>query len=574
MKRLAPPVSKLIRDSFVAALGFSLAFLMTADFAFAAPQPSWFPKISCKQAWKNKDLAAFDHSTDTKIDPSKGNVGYAGYSDRLKKSGVDRSSCYKDWTVLVYMAADNDLSPYALWDLHEMEGAFVSGRMAGSTLKTDLLVQMDTKGPTGVRRLHVFQAPGTKYVVPKGKQDFEGASPTSIFSPLVEFRAETKPATASEHKARLREFLDWGMRKYPAERYFVIVWGHGQGWASEPVPGSVSEPEPESRYVDQKDLPITFDDLPDVSNPAKEKSPFSGRFGGLVFSEIKNDYLGIPSLSAVLKETVEHTLEGRPIDVYAADACLMQMAEVAYEISESARFVVGSAQVQSFLGLPYRRLLYEINTGKFDGANALVGKSDEAYLVARMLPQLAQKSLDPVHGQQGRADKEASKTFTMSAISSVSLRNELAPAIDRLGLALSAYIDEDPLRTMDLRFLMKSTPNFMSGARELGSFLGLLDLQLREEAIAKGKITKAAQRVSDAVRDLRKAVGLTVVSYGFGTGYRNAAEPLHLLGFRSLGIWLPQTPQEFAKRLGDFEQSSLYRDSEGAWANWLKAAFD
>ncbi len=362
------------------------------------------------------------------------------------------------------------------------------------------------------------------------------------------------------------------MRQYPAERYFVIVWGHGQGWAAEPVPGSPTEADPESRYVDEKDLPITFDDLPDL-NASKEKSPFTGRFGGLVFSEIKNDYLGIPSLNAVLKETVDKTLEGKPIDVYAADACLMQMTEVAYEISESARFVVGSAQIQSFLGLPYRRLLYEMNTGGFDGAGALVGKTDEAYLVARMLPKLSEKSLNPRSGQQGRADKEASKTFTMSAVSSASLRNDLAPALDELGLALSAYIAEDPLRTMDLRFLMKSTPNFMSGARELGSFLGLLDLQLREEAQANRGVTKSAARLKDKVQAVRKAVGLTVVSYGFGTAYRDAAEPLHLLGFRSLGIWLPQSPQEYAKRVGDFEKSSLYRDSAGAWGGWLKAVF-
>ncbi|MES2963013.1 MAG: hypothetical protein V4760_03920, partial [Bdellovibrionota bacterium] len=180
MKSLAPPLStNLLKNSFAAALGFSLVLLFAADFAFAASGPSWFPKISCKQAWKNKDLGAYDASTDSKIEMAKGNVGYSAYLDRVRKLGVTRQSCYKDWTVLVYMAADNDLSPYAMWDLYEMEGAFASGRYAGSTMKSDLLVQADTKGPTGIRRFHMFQAPGTKYVVPKGKQDFENFAPAS-----------------------------------------------------------------------------------------------------------------------------------------------------------------------------------------------------------------------------------------------------------------------------------------------------------------------------------------------------------------------------------------------------------
>ncbi|MEK7356275.1 MAG: clostripain-related cysteine peptidase, partial [Bdellovibrionota bacterium] len=444
---------------------------------------------------------------------------------------------------------------------------------AASTLKSDLLVQTDTKGPTGIRRFHMFQAPGTAYAAPKGKEQFDNFSPASIKSPLVDFRPETKPATSADHKARMREFLDWGMRQYPADRYFVIVWGHGQGWASNPAAGSIKEAEAKNRYVDKEDLPISFDDLPDFSAPPKEKSPFTGRFGGLVFTETPGDYLGIPALSGVLKSVVSKTLEGNQIDVYAADACLMQMAEVAYEISDSARFVIGSAQIQSFLGLPYRRLMYEINSGGFDGAGALVGKTDEAYLVARMLPKLAEKSLDPVHGQQGRADKEASKTFTMSSISTASLRNELVPAIEDLGIALSAYINEDPLRTMDLRFLMKSTPNFMSGARELGSFIGLLEFQLREEAEAKGKLTPNAKILSDKVVAVRKAIAFSVVNYGFGTGYRGNAEPLHLLGFRSLGIWLPQSPQEYNSRVGDFVKSTLYKDTQGAWAGWLKAVY-
>ena len=77
----------------------------------------------------------------------------------------------------------------------------------------------------------------------------------------------------------------------------------------------------------------------------------------------------------------------------------MQMLEVSYEIGAGARFVVGSAQVQSYLGLPYRRLLYELNSGRFNGlrkdSRGSLDSEDEPLLLARMIPQLMKSSLNP-----------------------------------------------------------------------------------------------------------------------------------------------------------------------------------
>ena len=99
-----------------AALLVPLFFL--SEHATAA-RPSWFPQKSCREVWKNRDLAKYDAAKDAAL-TKDGDLGYPAYQKRLKTSGIDRSSCYKDWTILVYMAADNDLHPYALWDLEEM----------------------------------------------------------------------------------------------------------------------------------------------------------------------------------------------------------------------------------------------------------------------------------------------------------------------------------------------------------------------------------------------------------------------------------------------------------------------
>ena len=71
----------------------------------------------------------------------------------------DRSHCMKEWAVLVYMAADNDLTPYAFWDLYEMESRLAGeANLGASTSTVDVLVELDTFARTGVQRYHVFQS--------------------------------------------------------------------------------------------------------------------------------------------------------------------------------------------------------------------------------------------------------------------------------------------------------------------------------------------------------------------------------------------------------------------------------
>src|SRR5512147_1735548 len=46
---------------------------------------------------------------------------------------TDRAACDKEWSVLVYMMADAPgLTPYALWNLHQMEGRLRDPAAPGS----------------------------------------------------------------------------------------------------------------------------------------------------------------------------------------------------------------------------------------------------------------------------------------------------------------------------------------------------------------------------------------------------------------------------------------------------------
>ncbi len=540
----------------------ALPALMLISMSFFAlnihATPNWLPKVSCREAWRQKDLAQYDFAKDSRFGPLD-NSSYRSYQARLQKNGVDRQTCYKDWTVLVYMSAPEDLQPYALWDLEEMEGKFESGRYAGSTLKTDLIVQADLAKTSDAslqdrRRLHIFQRDDRTYSPAISKSKYVKRGLEIIRSPTIEV---LKPARPSGED--LKQFLEWGIKAYPAKSYMVILWGHGQGWSSS------NNQVPVVSNWSLTDLTQTLTALQQIPQPPPRAS-----FGGMFANPSTGSYVSIPELRDALRDVVGLTLNGSPIDVYASDACLMQMAEVVGEISPFTRYVSGSAQVQSYLGLPYRRLLYEINSGRFLSSAKLTGKDDEARLVAMMLPRLSEASLDPKRGQQGRADAKARESYTMSSISSSAFEQRFLPKLKAFSAAMSAYLSEDPIRALKLESLIRSTPSFMGGGREIGSFLKLIEL-FRREDLQREPETSGSSRLELELYEMQHALDETVIERRMGTGYTIRGQAVHLLGFRGLGIWIPIGNEEFQHRKNDFQQSRVH--SQSGWQSWLAMTF-
>ncbi len=482
---------------------------------------------------------------------SKGEGRYSQESYSEYYSRTKRDSCEKDWTILVYMAADNDLFPYALMDLYEMESPFESSDYAASTDKLDLIVQVDGTEKNDERRLHLF-AQTQKYEVKK-VSDFANKTLADVKSPVIETLKETRKA---DQKKRFQDFLSWGTEKYPAKQLMVIVWGHGQGWKAYPVQAPAK-----SRYLKKGDLP----EFPEIESDRS--------FGGIAFRGDSGDRLSIPDLRESLQALADQ--RGRAVDVYASDSCLMQMFEVAHELAETARFIVGSTQIQNFLGLPYRRMMYEINSEKFLGekkeSRGSISADDEPYFIAKMIPVLMKQSLDPRRGLQGRADKHAQKFMTSSAITTAEAENFLVPALADLGSALEVYLNEDPLRAMDLQFVMQNVPAFEGGAQDLAVFFAFLRLQLREED-AKGNYTRGSEKVLKAVEKAESALQRSVVAYAYGESYAMDAHS-RTLGFfpKALSIWLPVQAEEYQKRRKEFRQSRFYQDT--GWERWLDLVF-
>jgi len=200
----------------------------------------------------------------------------------------------QEWTMLVYVAADNDLAQWADSDLVEMEHF-------GSNEDIRVVVQID-KPSIGARRLLVGQ----------------GSSYTIQNLGIIDMCSwET-----------LSDFLYWGISSFPADKYLVILWDHGTGWTAMP-----------------------------------RRSFGADWSSGNVLSIANGDF------KRALATAYEFT--DQRIDLFTFDACLMQQAEVAFELQKYARVLLAPQSIMPLAGLRYDGILETLHMNPGIGATEL-----------------------------------------------------------------------------------------------------------------------------------------------------------------------------------------------------------
>lgn len=400
-----------------------------------------------------------------------------------------RAGSLKPWTVLIYMAAENDLTPFALKDIQEMESA----RRQDASQRMNVLVQLDAAGDEGLKRLLICPA----------------GAPSRVLETLPE-------EGAGREAQRLTDFLRWGAREFPSRHLLVVVWGHGEG----------------SRVA---------------------------------LNSSTQDGISVAQLRVAL-DSVREEREGRPVDVYASDACLMQNAEVVAELADSAEYVAGSAQIQTYQGLPYRELLDELGSGDFLGLRkSLRGSAsaaNEPYLLARMIPLLAAEFAET------REDPDFAELYMSSAVNTHEFAYLLSE-LDWLGSDILAFIEEEPLRSLDLRLAIQRAAAMESGLQDLGVLLGTLDQMVYEELHRSGAPegpSEATRILRERLRMTRSALNRAVLSFSYGNRYAWFLP-------RGLSAWVPRDERGYFAHEREFSASTFHRVVPH-WRAWLKALFD
>ena len=222
------------------------------------------------------------------------------------------------WTVMVYMAGDNNLDGAALRDIEEMA-------RVGSTKDVNVLVQLDRLEDKKTRRFLITKSGGYE------RDCLETFGETNTGDPKV-----------------LEDFLTWSTERYPAERYFLILWNHGSGWWEEARSRGAASKTSAARFQRSGPRTSLFHHITDAPAPTVHRSIcYDDTSGGdaLDNSELKNV---LANACAAI---------GKKIDILGMDACLMTMVEVAWQLRDSVEILVGSEIEEPNDGWPYAEIL-------------------------------------------------------------------------------------------------------------------------------------------------------------------------------------------------------------------------
>ena len=246
------------------------------------------------------------------------------------------------WTVMVYLAGDNNLTSECMFALTEMKGAALSKDL-------NVVAQFDPSDP---------YLPSHRYEINLDNeniyQDIVDYARYYQNHKEVRFKKESRKALLlaarrDEARDKLREaglkeleqasltapkedevitddtdtgspitlynFISFCLENYPAERYMVVLSGHAGGTERD----YLLKDESSARS-------LTFNELQQV------------------FKQIKRDR------------------KGKLIDIVGMDNCLMSMAEICYELRDVAEIVVGCESFSPISGWPYRQILERLCT--------------------------------------------------------------------------------------------------------------------------------------------------------------------------------------------------------------------
>jgi hypothetical protein len=397
------------------------------------------------------------------------------------------------WTVLAYMAGDNDLEGALLDDLREME------RVGSRPGAVEVLAQLDRAaggdasagGWSGTRRYYVTRS----------------ASPARIGSKLL---ADLGQANTGDPGV-LEDFLSFGARRYPARASLLVLSNHGSGFYVPPemLSGGRRSRAGAARHPVRGFFRTTRERLFDT-RPAR----------GIAYDDGSGDCLDNRELKQVLAHA--HRVLGRPVDVVGMDACLMTMLEVAYQLREHARILVGSEEVEPGPGWPYAMVLGD-----------LVGRP------AMTAPELGAAIVHRYAASYVASGEEA----TQSAIDLGQL-DGVVDAVDTLARALLGALPEASMEAA-LYAAWRRTLRFFDGL-----YVDLHHFAVRLAAATTRRVVRHA--ATDVQRAIEAQPGPIIAERHGGAGMSRA---------RGLSIYFPpfRDPSVVYREL-DFAQRTRWAD--------------
>jgi hypothetical protein len=213
---------------------------------------------------------------------------------------------HSEWLIMVYLAGDNNLSAQSIQFLQELEAA----KYDNHDVRVVAGFDSTTPWPKGARYLEIKRhlCPSTPYKKLKWSLHNDLVQPGHIvvYPDFCEKLKTPKPPDEPIAEEAFARFLDWVRRHYCAEKYILILFGHGTLVAGN-----------------------TF--LSDTNPPS---------------------YLKLAAFSQILRDHFGHK-----IDILGCDNCVMNGIETAVQLWGQVDFMIGSQGLMLANGWPVRQII-------------------------------------------------------------------------------------------------------------------------------------------------------------------------------------------------------------------------
>ena len=332
-----------------------------------------------------------------------------------------------------------------------------SMEMVGSTSRINIVAQFDTY--TGsARRYHIQKSSDMSWI-------------SAVSSPILQELGEVNMGDPST----LVDFVRFSVERFPADKYALIVWNHGTGF-KRPVRN------------------ISFDDT-------------------------FNDSITIPELGWALSQATGYT--GRPIEFLGLDACVMNLVEVAYEVSPYVRVMVASQENEPAQGWDYYQWLSQLTAKPFMEGFELARVVVDAYM-----------------------SFYSYGSVTLSAVD-LGKMNRLADALDHFAMAVMS----DTKTSFSVYRSIRDSAFSTQGDSDYVDLIDFLNLVLSDGRVTSPSVREAAQ---NALQEAQSAV------------FYNRTGAVFAGKAHGIGIYLPHGAYH-----GSYDHLAFTHDT--AWDSMLHA---
>jgi len=232
----------------------------------------------------------------------------------------------KTWTIIIYMAADNDLARFALKNLLQLAEI-------GSNNHLNIVVHLDIT--LSQKKKVTF-----RYYVTKNKLTI-----------LNHDDQKTQKMDSGDPKT-LIDCCRWAIENFPADNYLLDLWNHGLGCLDFVGVRTINTfnlftLNTESNLLDL-DRTIPFLKLIEMHQLNSQR--------GICFDDTTGNFLTNHDLAYALSTIQKNYLRNKKFAVITFDACLMSMIEIGNIIKPFADIMIGSQEVVLGAGYDYRKV--------------------------------------------------------------------------------------------------------------------------------------------------------------------------------------------------------------------------